>query len=83
MNYSYVSIDLDEVTGPERIAYAEQNAGKKVLSDIAKSEANNDAQEPGAAQYRQREPCQACDLKDEVKSKKKYGNREQPDYDTE
>ena len=40
-----IAIDFDQLARAEGISHAEKHAGEKVLGDVAKGEANDDAEE--------------------------------------
>ena len=61
-----VAGDFNQITALEWIAHAEQHACQKVLRDVTKCKANDDAGEARSTQNRECKARKACGLKDEV-----------------
>ena len=43
LNNALIAVDLDQVACAEGVSPTEQNAGEKILSDVAEGETGNDA----------------------------------------
>ncbi len=64
------------VTCAERVSNAEKNTGKRVCSNLSECEAQYDADESGAAQDGNSQPCKTCDLKHDIKTDQENGYRQ-------
>ena len=60
------AVNLDQVAALERGLHAEEHTGQKVLGDVAKGDAQDQAHQAGATQHCQRGTGQARHLEDDV-----------------
>ena len=68
LDYAFDPCDLDEITAPKGTLPRQQDAGERVLRDVAKGNAQNEPHDARAAEHGRGEAGQARDAQCEVHS---------------